>query len=188
MAKNLPAIEELPWVGKILWRRKWQPTPASLPGNSHGQRSLMGYSWWGHKRLGHDLATKNKINPIFNLPCKSYLLWVIFTYSVICLSPSFFYIVCTMLVDRGRKLSFRCRRFFIDWILQVTISNEGMKLPPTEVTVNRKLATSLLTLKHICYTSSLKVLTINILKDYNGMWYVSDDPQSSIVLFSVCLI
>jgi len=56
-----------------------------------------------------------------------------------------------------------------------------MKPLATEVTVNRKLATSLLTLKHIiCYTSSLKVLTITILKDYNGTWYISDDPQSSI--------
>ena len=33
-----------PWVGKILWRRKWQPTPVFLPGESHGQRSLVGYS------------------------------------------------------------------------------------------------------------------------------------------------
>ena len=33
-----------PWVGKILWRRAWQPTPVFLPGESHGQRSLMGYS------------------------------------------------------------------------------------------------------------------------------------------------
>ena len=38
-----------PWVGKILWRRAWQPTPVSLPGESHGQRSLVGYSPWGHK-------------------------------------------------------------------------------------------------------------------------------------------
>ena len=30
----------IPWFGKILWRRKWQPTPAFLPGKSHGQRSL----------------------------------------------------------------------------------------------------------------------------------------------------
>ena len=35
-----------PWVGKILWRRKWQPTPVFLPGESHGQRSLEGYSPW----------------------------------------------------------------------------------------------------------------------------------------------
>ena len=34
-------------VGKIPWRRKWQPTPVFLPGKSHGQRSLAGYSPWG---------------------------------------------------------------------------------------------------------------------------------------------
>ena len=38
-----------PWVGKIPWRRKWQPTPVFLPGKSHGWRSLAGYSSWGHK-------------------------------------------------------------------------------------------------------------------------------------------
>ena len=39
------------WVGKIPWRRKWQPTSVFLPGESHGQRSLAGYSPWGHKEL-----------------------------------------------------------------------------------------------------------------------------------------
>ena len=38
-----------PWVRKILWRRKWQPTPVFLPGKFHGQRSLVGYSPWGLK-------------------------------------------------------------------------------------------------------------------------------------------
>ena len=38
-----------PWVGKIPWRRKWQPTPVLLPGESHGGRSLIGYSPRGHK-------------------------------------------------------------------------------------------------------------------------------------------
>ena len=38
-----------PWVGKILWRRKWQHTPVSLPGESHGLRSLVGYSPWSCK-------------------------------------------------------------------------------------------------------------------------------------------
>ena len=33
-----------PWVGKIPWRRAWQPIPVFLPGGSHGQRSLEGYS------------------------------------------------------------------------------------------------------------------------------------------------
>ena len=39
------------WVGKIPWRRKWRSTPALLPGKSHGQRSLIGYSPWGRKEL-----------------------------------------------------------------------------------------------------------------------------------------
>ena len=38
-----------PWVGKTPWRRKWQPTPVSLPENSHGQRSLADDSPWGHE-------------------------------------------------------------------------------------------------------------------------------------------
>ena len=40
-----------PWVRKILWRRAWQPTPVFLPRESHGQRSLAGYSPWGGKEL-----------------------------------------------------------------------------------------------------------------------------------------
>ena len=39
------------WVGKIPWRRKWHPTPALLPGKSHGRRSLIGCSPWGPKEL-----------------------------------------------------------------------------------------------------------------------------------------
>ena len=38
-----------PWVGKIPWRRQWQPTLVFLPGESHGQRRLTGYRSWGHK-------------------------------------------------------------------------------------------------------------------------------------------
>ena len=38
-----------PCVGTMPWRRKWQPTPVFLPGESHGQRSLAGCSPWGHK-------------------------------------------------------------------------------------------------------------------------------------------
>ena len=51
--KNLPAMQET-WVqflgwDDIPWRRKWQSTPVFLPGKSHGQRSLAGYSPWAHK-------------------------------------------------------------------------------------------------------------------------------------------
>ena len=38
-----------PWVRRISWSRKWKPTPLSLPGESHGQRSLVGYNPWGWK-------------------------------------------------------------------------------------------------------------------------------------------
>ena len=46
-----------PQLGKIPWRRKWLPTPVFLPGESHEQRSLTGYSAWGH-RVGLNLGTK----------------------------------------------------------------------------------------------------------------------------------
>ena len=44
-----------PWFGKIPWRSLWQLTPVFFPGESHGQRSLAGYSPWGC-RVGHDWA------------------------------------------------------------------------------------------------------------------------------------
>ena len=40
-----------PWVRKIPWRRSWQPTPVFMPGESHGQRSLVGYSPQSRKEL-----------------------------------------------------------------------------------------------------------------------------------------
>ena len=40
-----------PWVLKIPWRRKWQPTLVLLPGKFRGQRSLVGYSTWGRKEM-----------------------------------------------------------------------------------------------------------------------------------------
>ena len=48
------------WVRKIPWRMKWQLTPVFFPGKSHGQRSLVGYSSWGCKRVWHDWATKQQ--------------------------------------------------------------------------------------------------------------------------------
>ena len=46
--------------GKILWRREWLPTPVFLFGKSHGQRSLAGYSPWGHERVGQDIGTRQQ--------------------------------------------------------------------------------------------------------------------------------
>ena len=57
MVKNLPAMQEN-WTQslgpeKIPWGREWLPTLVLLPGESHGQRSLVGYSLWDC-RVGHD--------------------------------------------------------------------------------------------------------------------------------------
>ena len=47
------------WVGKIPWRRAWQSTPVILPGESHGQRNLAGYSPWGLKESDTTEATEH---------------------------------------------------------------------------------------------------------------------------------
>ena len=48
-----------PWIGKIPWRGKWQPTPVFLPGKSCRQKSLAIYSPWGHKELDTAEHTRN---------------------------------------------------------------------------------------------------------------------------------
>ena len=66
VVKNLPAsagdvgdVGLIPASGRSPWRRAWQPTPAFLPGESHGQRSLNGYSLWGHKEPNTTEVTKH---------------------------------------------------------------------------------------------------------------------------------
>ena len=59
MVKNPPAnagdAGDSGWIpGKIAWRRKWQPTPVFLPGESQGQRSLEGYKSVQLQRVGHN--------------------------------------------------------------------------------------------------------------------------------------
>ena len=49
-----------PWVRKMPWRRAWQSIPVFLPGESHGQWSLVGYSPWGHKESEVTEATARK--------------------------------------------------------------------------------------------------------------------------------
>ena len=58
VVKNPPAMHETQetWVGSVAWEhrgRAWQPTPVFLPGEFHGQRSLVGYSPLSG-RVGHD--------------------------------------------------------------------------------------------------------------------------------------
>ena len=49
-----------PWIRKVPWSRKWQPTPVFLPGQFHGQKSLAGYCPWGCRRFGRSLVTKQQ--------------------------------------------------------------------------------------------------------------------------------
>ena len=53
------------WLGKIPWRRKWQPTPVFLPGESHGQKNLVGCSPWGRK----ESDTTKRLHFHFSLSC-----------------------------------------------------------------------------------------------------------------------
>ena len=52
-----------PWLGKNPWRKKWQPTPGILPRESHGERSLAGYSPWRPKELDMTEVTSVQFSP-----------------------------------------------------------------------------------------------------------------------------
>ena len=65
---NAGDLNSIPGSGRFPRRRKWQPTPVFLPGKSHGQRSLAGYSPWGHERVGHDCLSTTMI-------CRQDLWW-----------------------------------------------------------------------------------------------------------------
>ena len=59
-------LEFNPWVRKILWSRKWLPTPVFLLGKSHGLKKLLGYSLWHHKELAMTECTCiHKHTPMF---------------------------------------------------------------------------------------------------------------------------
>ena len=62
VVKNPPATQEaqVQPLEKIPWERNWQPTPVFLPGKSHGQRNLAGYSPWGCKGVRYNLVTKQQ--------------------------------------------------------------------------------------------------------------------------------
>ena len=72
VVKNLPANAGCkrhgfdPWVGKILWRKVWQPTPVFLPGESYGQRRLVSYSPWDHKESDVNEVTYHTLDTLHN--------------------------------------------------------------------------------------------------------------------------
>ena len=70
------------------WRRKWQPTPVFLPGISHGQSSLAGYSPWGHKELGRTdracVPTRRQYSKILEMKLIFRIVWITGRYSSGC--------------------------------------------------------------------------------------------------------
>ena len=59
------------WVRKMPWRNKWQPTPVFLPEKSLGERSLLGYSPWGHKesdKTEHARSTQSFTKQYLSIP------------------------------------------------------------------------------------------------------------------------
>ena len=86
-ACNAGDLGSIPGLGKFPWRRKWQPTPVFLPGESHGRRNLVGYSPRGRKRVGHDWATSLSLYEL--ILCKvcglSFVLFFAYGYSIVSL-------------------------------------------------------------------------------------------------------
>ena len=58
-----------PWVEKIPWRKEWLLTPIFLPVKFHGQRSLMGYSPWGHKESDMTEQLKLSLSNMYTYTC-----------------------------------------------------------------------------------------------------------------------
>ena len=57
---HVTVLHSFLWLITFHWRREWQPTPVFLPGEFHGQRSLVVYSPRGHKQVRHDWATNTQ--------------------------------------------------------------------------------------------------------------------------------
>ena len=93
IVKNPHAIQENrvwrsrfdPWVRKMPWGRKWHPTPVFLPGKSHGQRSLVGYSPWGCKELN----TTEQLTPLLTLSSLASFHCVLLIFFCVCVVTYF---------------------------------------------------------------------------------------------------
>ena len=66
-ACNVGGLGSTPGWGRFPWRRKWQPTPVFLPGESHAQRSLAGSSPWGHRDSDTTEQLRKKIAVSLNI-------------------------------------------------------------------------------------------------------------------------
>ena len=128
VVKNQSAMQETcrtlgfnPWVRKIPWKRKWQPTPVSLPGKSHGQRSMAGYSPWGHRESDtaeHSAPRTIRMN--FSPRCHyQEKLWFFWARVYYCLGYPVNFVTCVLFLF-GPLGSSRCTVLF--WILAFSIN------------------------------------------------------------------
>ena len=123
-----------PWVRKIPWRREWQPAPVFLPGESHGQRSLAGYSPWCRKES--DMAERlmllykpsqntEKSSLCYTVGSLSYLLYVWWCVFVNPILP-----VCQTKKDKHHMISLICgiiKNGTTDLIYKVEIESQMQK-------------------------------------------------------------
>ena len=86
-----------PWVGKISWRRKWQPSPVFLSGRFHAQRSLEGFSPGGH-RVGHDWAGAHSLA----LPTPWFWFWTCSLQNHERINVVLSHLVCGIVICYGR--------------------------------------------------------------------------------------
>ena len=126
-----------PWVGKIPWRRAWQPTPVFLPGESHGQRSLAGYSWWGHREL--DTIKHAQYYFIYVLVSLVSSQCIVFVFKQLiplnmhfCILVSFFtwYILDVFHAAYSLKASFSGNSLSVQWLECCTSTSRGVGMIP----------------------------------------------------------
>ena len=127
VVKRLPAMWEAwfdPWVGKIPWRRRWQPTPIFLPGEFRGLRSLMGYNPRGRKEAGMTEWFR------FHFLLQISDLWAAARSDIFCLACTVFFQISNQLVTlKGHETSYKNLDFYFFFLEK----SEDLRAAPWEV-------------------------------------------------------
>ena len=111
VVRNLPAsARDTGDASSVPWRRKWQPTPVFLPEKSHGQRSLVGYSAWGHKELDmtDQLSTHACKSPKLSKAIWSFIKWQTWVRQVLKLFPALTFCAIMSALDKFYFLLHTC--------------------------------------------------------------------------------
>ena len=144
-ACNAGDLGSIPGSGRSPSRRKWQPTPALLPGESHGQRSLVGYNPWGHKESDSTEWLALSSSRLWShLGEGRHMIWLFFVAFLLGFPYLFFVaVIASALWPRSVQFSSvqslsRVRLFATPWItarqasLSITISRSSLRLTSIE--------------------------------------------------------